>query len=181
MMNNMVCRFINCVLCLLILALVLPCSCIEEEQPSDDVIMLGSRLPDFEVTMDNGEIINGETLRNAPSIVMFFHTSCPDCRQTLPQVQHLYDEYAHRGMQFVLISREEGATSVADYWTKNGLTMPYSAQTDRRIYELFAYRRVPRVYVSDSVGVVQYIFTDAPIPTYDVLNKAVEDVLKLGC
>ena len=181
MMNNMVCRCIDRVLCLLILTLVLPCSCIEEEQSSDDIIVSGSRLPNFEVTMDNGAVITGEALRNAPSIVMFFHTSCPDCRQTLPQVQHLYDEYAHRGIQFVLISREEGEESVADYWTENGLTMPYSAQTDRRVYELFAYRRVPRIYVSDSVGVVRYIFTDAPIPTYDALDKAVEDVLLSGC
>lgn len=181
MMNNMVYRCINRVLCLLILAFVFPSSCIEEEQLSDDIIVLGSCLPDFEVTMNDGVVITGEILRSVPSVVMFFHTSCPDCRQTLPRVQHLYDEYAHHGVRFALISREEDETSVSTYWNENGLTMPYSAQTDRRIYELFAYRRVPRVYVSDSVGMVQYIFTDAPIPTYDELNEAVEDVLHLGC
>lgn len=179
MMNNkVVCHCIIRLLCLLSLGLLLPYSCIEEEKPSDDIVILGSLLPEFEVIMNNGMVITEEILRNVPSVIVFFHTSCPDCRQTLPRVQRLYDEYAHRGIQFVLISREEGETSVATYWNENGLTMPYSAQTDRHIYELFAYRRVPRIYVSDSVGMVQYIFTDSPLPTYEALNEAMEYILR---
>ena len=130
---------------------------------------VGDKLPDFSVTMNDSSVVTGATLRKSASVIMFFHSSCPDCRQTLPHVQRLYNEYASRGVQFALISREEEETSVAAYWAEKEFTMPYSAQKDRRVYELFARRRVPRIYVSDSVGVVRYVFTDNPTPTAEVL------------
>lgn len=161
------------------MALFMFISCVHDE-PTDveEVVTVGSHLPDFEVTMSNGAIVAGAMLRTTASMVMFFHTSCPDCQQALPHVQRLYDAYAHRGVQFALISREEERETIAAYWEYHGLTMPYSPQSDRRIYELFAYRRVPRIYVTDVDGIVQYIFTDNPAPTYEALLSAVEDVMK---
>jgi len=109
--------------------------------------------------------------------VMFFHTSCPDCQQALPRVQRLYDKYASEDIAFVLISREEEAASVAPFWEANGLALSYSPQPDRRVYELFAYRRVPRIYFSNRQGVVKHIFTDDPVPTFDELEEALQRVL----
>ena len=163
-------------LCMIALAMVLPCSCIEEEM-KEDVVMIGDRLPDFSVQMSDGTVLTGAVLRSTSSVVMFFHTSCPDCRQALPHVQRLYDEYSNR-VQFALISREENAASVEAYWGRNGLTMPYSAQENCQVYELFAYTRVPRIYVNDTMGVVRYIFTDSPTPTNDVLSEAIKAVLE---
>ena len=161
-------------LCLIAWTLILPCSCIGEEEPTEEVVTVGDRLPNFEVTMNDGTTITGAMLRGTPSVVMFFHTSCPDCQQTLPRVQRLYDTYACSGVKFALISREDGEASVASYWEKHGLTMPYSAQEDRGIYELFAYQRVPRVYVSDATGTIRHIFTDNPTPTDEMLDEAVK-------
>ena len=108
---------------------------------------------------------------------MFFHTGCPDCRQTLPHVQHLYDEILGKGVEFVLISREEEDASISTYWQENGLSMPYSAQTNRIIYEKFARNRVPRIYINDRYGIVKNVFTDNPIPTYNALNEALGRLL----
>ena len=163
-------------LCLIVWTLALPCSCIDEEETPEEVVIVGDQLPDFEVTMSDGTSVTGDILRKTPSVVMFFHTSCPDCQQTLPRIQRLYDTYAGKGVRFALISREDGETSVASYWKEHGLTMPYSAQEDRKIYELFAYRRVPRIYVSDSTGIVRHIFTDDPIPTDEMLEEAIKEV-----
>ena len=159
--------------CLLALAMIALGGCITEEEPTEEVVAVGSTLPDFEVTLNDGSTITGAMLRQTPSVVVFFHTACPDCQQTLPRVQRLYDAYASRGVQFALISREEGEASVAAYWETNGLTMPYAAQEDRTVYERFAYRRVPRVYVSNASGIVTHIFTDEPTPTDEDLNGAV--------
>lgn len=164
-------------LCLLFVVMVLPCSCIEEDEFVEDVVSVGDVLPEFSVVMNDGRIVTGAMLCTSPSVVMFFHTSCPDCQQMLPRVQRLYDEYASRGVPFVLVSRDEESTFVFAYWTKNGLSMPYSAQTDSRVYELFARRGVPRIYVSDATGVVRHIFTDDPLATVEELFAAVADVL----
>ncbi len=169
-------RFVQCA-CML-LFLLLTYGCIKEDDVEmEEIVMVGDKLPDFEIVMSDSTIVTAVALRKSVSVVMFFHTSCPDCRQVLPIVQRLYDEYATKGVVFALISREEEATSIADFWEMNGLTLPYSPQKDRWIYELFAYRRVPRIYVSDSEGYVKSIFTDDPMPTYEAMNEALQHVV----
>jgi thiol-disulfide isomerase/thioredoxin len=122
--------------------------------------------------MDDATEVTAEQLSRGISVIMFFTTSCPDCRQTLPLIQTLYDEYASKEVRFVLISRQEGRESIERYWRENGLTLPYSAQNDRVVYELFAQTRVPRVYICKD-GIIKAIFTDQPQnPSYDELSSA---------
>ena len=152
-------------------------SCIKEKQTGAD-LSVGDRIPDFTVAVSDGTSLTGAQLRDGVSCIVFFTTICPDCRETLPHVQKLYDEYADKGVRFAIISREDGYESVSTYWREQGFTMPYSAQSDRTVYELFARSRVPRVYICRD-GVIKYIFTDQPAnPTYEVLRAVLEEMLK---
>ena len=54
--------------------------------------------------------------------------------------------------------------------------MPYSAQDNRTIYQLFAQKVIPRVYIIDKEGFIRYIFMDTPLATYDDLRKAVMEL-----
>ena len=101
-------------------------------------LKVGDTLPDFEVMMSDGSAVSDDVLRSSVSVVMFFHTSCPDCQQALPHMQRVYEEYVNKGVSFALISREDPQASVASFWEKTGLNMPYSAQRDRKVYEKFA-------------------------------------------
>ena len=151
--------------------------CIKEKQTGAD-LKVGDRLPDFEVVMDDGTVVTDEILSETVSVVMFFHTSCPDCRQVLPQMQKVYDEYASTDVRIVLISREDPKESVESFWLENGLKMPYSAQNDRKVYEKFAATRIPRVYVNEKGGIIRYVFTDDPNPSYDEISTALENVIR---
>ena len=151
--------------------------CIKEKQTGAD-LKVGDRLPDFEVVMDDGTVVTDEILSETVSVVMFFHTSCPDCRQVLPQMQKVYDEYASADIRIVLISREDPKESVESFWQEKGLKMPYSAQNDRKVYEKFAATLIPRVYVNEKGGIIRYVFTDDPNPSYDEISIALENVIR---
>lgn len=151
-------------------------SCIKERRTGAD-LGVGDRIPDFAVTMNDGTSVTGTLLREGVSCIVFFTTVCPDCQQTLPHVQRIYEEYSVKGVRFALISREEGAETISAYWSGQGFTMPYSAQSDRHIYELFAQTRVPRVYICRD-GIIKSVFTDQPAdPTYDDLKAALIETL----
>ena len=151
--------------------------CIKEENTGGEV-KVGDILPEFEVVMSDGSLLTDDSLKGSVSILMFFHTSCPDCQQALPRVQSIYDEYSVKGVKIALISREESSDDISSYWTNNSLNMPYSAQDDRKVYELFASSRIPRIYMSDENGIVRYIFTDDPVPSYDDLKSALESLIR---
>lgn len=151
-------------------------SCIKDRETGAD-LAIGDSIPDFTVEMNDGTVVTGRYLREGTSVVMFFTTSCPDCKETLPHIQRIYDEYLPKGVRFAVISREDDPQSVSAYWEQQGFTMPYSAQENRVIYELFAKTRVPRVYVC-SEGVIKSIFTDIPEnPTYEDLRSEIEKFL----
>ena len=152
-------------------------SCIKEKPKGAD-LDAGDMIPDFTVAVSDGTSLTGAQLRDGVSCIVFFTTICPDCRETLPHVQKLYDEYADKGVRFAIISREDVYESVSTYWMEQGFTMPYSAQSDRTVYELFARTRVPRVYIC-RYGEIKQIFTDQPSnPTYEVLRAVLEEMLK---
>lgn len=156
---------------------LIACGCVHDDDYLDaDIVKVGQMLPDFTVAMNDGSVVTGEMLREGIAVVVFFDTSCSDCQQLLPQLQMLYDDYSEKA-HFVLISRAEGEATISPFWESNNLTMPYSAQSDRGVYNLFARSLVPRVYISDAEGVVRYIFADNPVPSYEVVRDALLGVL----
>ena len=152
-------------------------ACISEDKTGADV-QVGDSLPEFEVVMENGSVVTGSSLKGNVSVLMFFHPSCPDCQQALPRVQSIYDEYAQKDVIFTLISRDCGNDEIRAYWDKNGLYLPYSAQRDRKVYNLFASSRIPRIYISDENGTVRYIFTDDPVATVEDLRSSLDILIR---
>ena len=146
----------------------------EHEETSSDVIELriGDHIPSFSITMNNGKTINHKSLIGQVSLIVFFHTGCKDCQKELPIIQRFYEN--HPNIPIVCISRAQDQTSIASYWQINQLTLPYSAQEGRNIFELFAYHTIPRIYIIDTEGIIRSIFTDNPLPKYEDLTEAVQ-------
>lgn len=161
----------------ILFCLYLLCGCIREDGVGAN-IKVGDKLPEFEVVMNDGTLVSDAFLMGNVSLVMFFHTSCPDCQQALPRVQDVYDEYVQKGVHFALIGRECGTDEIEAFWSENGLNMPYSAQNDRAVYNLFASSRIPRIYISDENGTVRYIFTDDPVATVEDLKSSLDFLIR---
>ena len=122
---------------------ILLSACTEEDEGWS--LKAGDPVPQFKVTMNDGSVVTTESLRGHTSVIVFFNTTCSDCRQELPIIQRAYEE--HPDIQFVCIAREQDAADIAEYWAAHNLTLPYAAQTDRYVYNKFASATIPRVYV----------------------------------
>ena len=148
---------------LLLALLLMGCSSIEDQEEVTERVNVGDRVPSFTVDVVSDGIhstfstaqLTGET------VIVFFNTTCPDCQRDLPKLNQYYLKHkSEKGFQMVAISREEGEITVAAYWKDNELQIPYSAQTDRRIYELFASSIIPRIYFVSAKGIVTRVFIE---------------------
>lgn len=147
---------------LLIIALVTLSSClgkVEQVSSGKDIVQLGQQLPLFTITLNDGTSVNTAQLQGRPSVIVFFNTLCGDCRRELPIVQRVYEQYRQK-VQFLCISRAQTDDEVSTFWQEKTLTMPYSAQPDRSIYELFATGTIPRIYISNASGTVCRYFVE---------------------
>ena len=173
-----------------IIFILLPLTFIQCEsfrtQAAVDIVSEGDMLPSFSANLSItdsldwrygfGESFDTEQLQDKVGVVVFFHTSCDDCKRELPVVQSVYDNIKNNvSVSLVCISRAESESEICDYFSSNKLSLPYSAQPDRRIYELFATVGIPRIYIADARGVVRKVYTDSNAPDFAELMKAIEN------
>ena len=129
-----------------------------------EYVKVGDRVPAFsvETVLADGSTATFSTAAlTGETVIVLFHTSCGDCQRELPRLNEYYLQHrSEPGFQMVAISREEGAESVAAYWKEQGLSIPYSAQTDRRIYNLFASSIIPRTYFCSADGIITQILVE---------------------
>ena len=148
---------------LLLCLLVMGCGSINEDNDVVERIVVGDHVPSFSVEMVKDGVrstfstahLTGET------VIVFFSVKCGDCKRELPELNEYY--LAHKddsGFQMIAISRAEGEDLVAPFWEEYDLQIPYSAQTDRHIYELFASSVIPRVYFVSAEGIVTRILIE---------------------
>lgn len=150
------------IISLLTIALVTLSSClgrVEQVTTGNDIVQLGQKLPQFTIMLDNGTTLNTAQMQGRPSVIIFFNTLCGDCQRELPIAQRVYESYGQK-VHFVCISRAQADSEVRSFWKEKGLTMPYSAQSDKSVYELFATSTIPRIYVSDASGTIYRYFVE---------------------
>lgn len=141
----------------------------------NDVVKVGQQVPSFVVSINDGTTFNSSQMGRKPVCIVFFNTSCSDCREELPIVQQIYEEFSD-SIQFVCISRAEDKKSIQAFWTQKRLTLPYSAQTDMKIYNLFALSSIPRLYIIDSLGTIKNAYTTKV--SEKELRKALEQLIQ---
>ena len=146
--NHLISKALGIILAALILPLL--SACIHEKEEPVWSLSAGDRLPSFTVETLDGEIVTSADSYVSSLVIIFFNTSCRDCREELPRLQKEYEANLMlpepQQSRYICISREEGAADVAAYWTEEGLTMPVAPQTDSKVYSLFASSGIPRVF-----------------------------------
>jgi len=123
----------------------------------DDIVLKGQPAPDFILKTDTGTIQLSK-LKGRVVLVNFFATWCGPCRQELPEIQKkIWDKYKnHPAFALLIIARQQSQQEVNEFKMKEMFPMPFYADTDRSIYNLYAKQYVPRNYLIDKNGIVQY-------------------------
>ena len=81
------CKYLFCLLAVLIFS-----GCIEDEVEPGSGLQPGDELPEFVITSGEGLAARKSDLIGKVSLLVFFNTGCPDCREELPVIQQIYDE-----------------------------------------------------------------------------------------
>jgi peroxiredoxin len=168
---------------LIILSFIVCISCSESDvvhTSGEDysVIHTGNSLPAFSVTASDGTVYTDRSLRGTVAVIVFFNTDCSDCRKELPQINTAYKALLNNKLvRFIAISRAQIAADVAAYWSKEELGIPYSAQSDRSVYSMFATQGIPRIYIADPSGNIRFVSSDTDMPDAATLIGAIKQYL----
>jgi peroxiredoxin len=145
----------------LIVAMALAGCVSEPPRDPGNIVNSGDAVPSFTVT--NADGVGTRTFSQADfagkrSVIAFFWTPCGDCRREMPKVEAAWQALKDEpDFQLIAISRGETPDVVAAHWAEVGYTMPYLLDPNADAFHLFAENTVPRIYLVDSGGIIQYV------------------------
>lgn len=160
------------------LTIMASCSSDDTDRTVSDLVKVGASVPEFVLTSNNGKQVSSSSLKGQVYILNFFDVSCPDCQQELQVLQKIYEEYGN-DVPVLNVPRNQDYSQVQEYWTRNGLTVPFYTDSDQKLYYQFATQIVPRTYIIDTNSKVYAAYSDDPIADYNtldaILNKLLEE------
>ena len=120
----------------------------DDENETINYINVNSQIPTFAVEDTAGNTFSSKQFIGKQSLLVFFGTYCPDCKQVLPVIEEVWKELKDDPrFLLVTISRKETAEVVSNYWKENQFTMPFYLDTRGEVFSLFANNTIPRIYI----------------------------------
>lgn len=103
------------------------------------LLPVGTTAPDFTLPTPQGKEVSFDSVLqgNKTLILSFWFIGCPPCREELPHLQDLYNQFHSRGLGILAINnRGDAPAAVAAFMQKNKLVFPVALDPNR----------VPEVY-----------------------------------
>ena len=128
----------------------------QDDLETTTLIHAGDKAPDFTVEMLDGSSVTLSELQGKPVLLIFWATWCPPCREELSHLQEgVIDRYGD-SITVLPISRGEERSKVEGFLQKMGYTFAVGLDGDQSIYRMYASNYIPRCFVINAEGVVEY-------------------------
>ena len=120
-------------------------------------VKLGQQAPDFEAEDLAGHATSlSDYNGKKPVLIDFWATWCGPCRQAMPELQALHDEYGAK-IEILSINEGEPVDKVAAYATAQKSTLHFVLDPDAGIGSKYGVTGIPTQVLVDKQGVVRWI------------------------
>ncbi|MGT2757019.1 TlpA family protein disulfide reductase [Streptococcus ovuberis] len=139
-------------------------------QDSKTTEPLNQQLPDFSMQDLDGNAVAIKDFYDKPMVIVDWASWCPDCREHLPEIQKVYEEYQDK-VQFVMINLTDGKRETKE----QGLTFPHYFDEGEVAGNAFKVRYIPSTYFVDKEQGIRVIFSRRL--TADQLKEQIKAIL----
>jgi peroxiredoxin len=126
----------------------------ETAEQSKPTVAAGSRAADFKLETLDGTTVSLESLRGKVVFLNVWATWCGPCREEMPSMQTLYDDFKGN-KDFVMLAASQdtsGREVVASYVKKNGFHFTILLDPENKISETYEVSGVPETFIIDRKG-----------------------------
>jgi thiol-disulfide isomerase/thioredoxin len=107
----------------------------------------------IELPLDVRAITGSPAQPGKPTILEFWATWCGPCRQTIPHLNQIYNEYQPKGLQIVGLTKEDAAT-VLNFQKQVSMRYPVAQDEGGKYSKMFGIRGIPAMALLDANGMV---------------------------
>lgn len=125
--------------------------------PPSEPDFVNKPAPDFIVRDVDGHPVTLSGLRGKPVLLDFWATWCAPCRESMPYVQSLYDQFKDQGLVVLGIDTNEPADKARKYFADQKFSFANLLATGSDIVKNYGADAIPRVVLIDQDGIVRYV------------------------
>jgi peroxiredoxin len=117
----------------------------------------GDKAPDFTLRANTGKNIKLSELRGQVVMINFWATWCGPCRQEMPHLERLHDQYRRAGFALLGVNLDENSKSAESLARELGVRFPVLFDSGKKISGRYDVDAMPSTLLIDRSGVVRYL------------------------
>lgn len=174
------CRPTPRALLMVLLAAATSAACGDEVRAGGATV--GEPAPAYAAPMLAGDTVSLADLRGDAVVLNVWATWCPPCREEMPGLQALQEQFADQGLRVVAVSIDSrsAAGEVRDFVESNGITFTILHDADERVTRTFRAVGVPETYLIDREGRLVRRWIGKIDPQAEPIQAAVREALATG-
>lgn len=118
-------------------------------------IQVGNLAPDFQLSNLEGQSISLSDFRGRPVLINFWATWCPPCRDEMPYIQQIYEEWSAKGLVLLAINIGESPSTVEGFTQSYNLSLPVLLDTNQIVAQKYNITGIPATFFIDKNGIIQ--------------------------
>lgn len=130
--------------------------------------------PDFSLMNLDGEVVTLSDLRGKVVVIDFWATWCSPCLKSFPSLHAVVERNEELGVVLLLVSLDKTAERARDYLVENGYATDNvlweSLDAAREVKNLFGVVGIPRTFIIDRDGFIQYSGHPGKLTDADLLE-----------
>ena len=112
--------------------------------------------PAFSLVLLDGKTFNLGDYKGKPVLINFFASWCLPCREEMPVLEKMGQEYSQKGVIFLGIAIDDTEAKMNDFVARYGVTFPVGLDKTSTIQKSFGLYGIPTTYFIDKQGVINY-------------------------
>jgi peroxiredoxin len=119
--------------------------------------LIGKKAPDFTTISIDNTPVKLSDYRGKPVVINFWAIRCSYCRDEMPYLQQVYEDYSAEGLIILGIDNGESLGNVKPFTTEYGYRYTILLDTDSSIANEYGVYYLPATYFIDKDGIIRDI------------------------
>ncbi len=118
---------------------------------------VGNRAPDFTLQTIGGKSVTLSDFRGKIVMLNFWLASCGACRDEMPHIQSVFDEWPDEELVILAVNVRESATAVQSSIESQGLTFPILLDSKGEADQVYRAPYFPTTFFIDGEGIIKEV------------------------
>jgi peroxiredoxin len=144
-------------------------------------LKIGDPAPDFKLKELSGKEHRLADYRGRKIVFLnFFATWCPYCKEEMPDLKKIYEQYGNSGLQLLSVSVREKDSKVSKFVSKNNICHTVLLDTSAETAKKYFLKGFPTNLILDGNGIILYIGSIPPKNFDKIFNDARPSIRSKG-